>query len=135
MAGASSARELFDTLLLWRARVPLDAAGDAIVEIPLNDSLTSFRIVAIASSGAELFGTGDASIRSTQDLMLLSGLPPVVRESDRFRASFTLRNASERQHAGAVDRTHRGERKSHWQRSSRARSSSHRARRARLRGT
>ncbi len=28
--------------------------------------------------------------------MLLSGLPPVVRESDRFSASFTLRNAAER---------------------------------------
>jgi len=95
--GRASARELFDTLLLWRARVPLDAAGDATVEVPLNDSLTSFRIVAIASSGAQLFGTGEASIRSTQDLMLLSGLPPVVRESDRFRASFTVRNASERQ--------------------------------------
>ncbi len=97
--GRASARELFDTLLLWRARVPLDAAGDASVEIPLNDSLTSFRIVAIASSGAGLFGTGDASIRSTQDLMLLSGLPPVVRESDRFRATFTVRNASERRMA------------------------------------
>lgn len=93
--GRASARELFDTLLLWKARVPLDAAGDARVEIPLNDSLTSFRIVAIASSGAGLFGTGDASIRSTQDLMLLSGLPPVVRESDRFHATFTLRNATE----------------------------------------
>ncbi|TMH53444.1 MAG: alpha-2-macroglobulin, partial [Betaproteobacteria bacterium] len=94
--GRASARELFDTLLLWRARVALDAAGNASVDIPLNDSLTSFRIVAIASSGADLFGTGDASIRSTQDLMLLSGLPPVVRESDRYRATFTLRNASER---------------------------------------
>ena len=83
-------------MLLWKARVPLDAAGNASVDIPLNDSLTSFRIVAIASSGAELFGTGDASIRSTQDLMLLSGLPPVVRESDRYRATFTLRNASAR---------------------------------------
>src|SRR6266705_164307 len=37
-----------------------------------------------------------AKSRSTQDLMLLSGLPPVVRESDRYRATFTLRNASER---------------------------------------
>jgi len=94
--GRSSARELFDTLLLWKARVPLDAAGNASAEIPLNDSLTSFRIVAIASAGADLFGTGDTSIRSTQDLMLLSGLPPVVREGDRYRATFTLRNASER---------------------------------------
>lgn len=94
--GRASARELFDTLLQWKARVPLDDAGDARVEIPLNDSLTSFRIVAIASSGAGLFGTGEVSVRSTQDLMLLSGLPPVVRESDRFQATFTLRNASDR---------------------------------------
>jgi uncharacterized protein YfaS (alpha-2-macroglobulin family) len=94
--GRASARELFDTLLVWKARVPLDAAGNATVEVPLNDSLTSFRIVAVASAGAALFGTGSASVRSTQDLMLLSGLPPLVREGDRFRATFTLRNASER---------------------------------------
>ena len=94
--GRSTSRELFDTLLLWRARVPLDDAGNATVEIPLNDSLTSFRIVAVASSGAGLFGTGEASIRSTQELMVLSGLPPVVREGDRFRATFTVRNAGTR---------------------------------------
>ncbi len=94
--GRASSRELFDTLLLWKARVPLDDAGNATVEIPLNDSLTSFRIVAVASSGAGLFGTGEASIRATQDLMLLSGLPPLIREGDRFRATFTVRNAGER---------------------------------------
>ncbi len=94
--GRQSARELFDTLLLWKARVPLDDDGRATVEIPLNDSLTSFRIVAIASSGAGLFGTGAASVRSTQDLMLLSGLPPLVREGDTFRAITTVRNASQR---------------------------------------
>ena len=94
--GRQSARELFDTLLLWKPRVPLDDDGRATVEIPLNDSLTSFRVVAIASSGAGLFGTGAASIRATQDLMLLSGLPPLVREGDTFRAIVTVRNASER---------------------------------------
>jgi uncharacterized protein YfaS (alpha-2-macroglobulin family) len=94
--GRATSRELFDTLLVWKARVPLDDNGDATVEIPLNDSLTSFRIVAVASSGAGLFGTGEASIRSTQDLMLLSGLPTIVREGDRFRATFTVRNASQR---------------------------------------
>ena len=94
--GRATSRELFDTLLLWRARVPLDDAGNATVEIPLNDSLTSFRIVAVASVGTGLFGTGETSIRATQDLMLLSGLPPLVREGDRFRATFTVRNAGER---------------------------------------
>ncbi len=94
--GRGSSRELFDTLLVWKARVLLDEAGNATVDVPLNDSLTSFRIVAVASSGAQFFGTGSASIRSTQDLMLLSGLPPLVREGDRFRAIVTVRNASER---------------------------------------
>ncbi|MGQ0656643.1 MAG: alpha-2-macroglobulin family protein [Chromatiales bacterium] len=92
--GRQSGRELFDTLLLWRGRVKLDANGEAIIEVPLNDSLTSFRIVAVANAGSGLFGTGSTSIRSTQQLMLLTGLPPLVREQDRFRAGFTVRNAS-----------------------------------------
>jgi hypothetical protein len=92
--GRQPTRELFDTLLLWRARVPLDALGRAEVQIPLNDSLTSFRIAAVATAGDDLFGTGSATIRTTQDLLALPGLPPVVREGDRFRAGLTLRNTT-----------------------------------------
>ena len=93
--GRQITRELFDTLLLWKATVPLDAAGNATVEVPLNDSLTSFRIVAIASGGVGMFGTGDTLIRSTQDLMILPGVSPVIRAGDSFDAEFTVRNASE----------------------------------------
>ncbi len=93
--GRHTARELFDTLLFWKARVRLDEQGRATVEVPLNDSLTSFRIVAVANGEAGLFGTGESSIRSTQDLMLFSGLPPLVREQDAFHAGFTVRNAAE----------------------------------------
>ena len=92
--GRSNARELFDTLLLWQARVPLDAQGRATVTIPLNDSLTSFRIVAVANAGAAKFGHGKATIRTTQDLMLFSGLAPVVRELDEYSGLFTVRNAT-----------------------------------------
>ncbi|WP_240702156.1 alpha-2-macroglobulin family protein [Trinickia terrae] len=94
--GHSATRELFDTLLLWNPRVTLDANGQASVEVPLNDSLTSFRIVAIGAVGTGQFGTGSASIRSTQDLQLISGLPPLVREGDQFRAQFTVRNTTAR---------------------------------------
>ncbi|MBI5617998.1 MAG: alpha-2-macroglobulin [Gammaproteobacteria bacterium] len=93
---AAGSRVLFDTLLTWSARVALDANGEASVEVPLNDSLTSFRIVAVATAGASRFGTGSAVVRSTQDLMLFAGVPPLVREGDRFRAGFTVRNASDR---------------------------------------
>lgn len=64
------------------------------MEIPLNDSLTSFKIVAVASGGLGLFGTGETSIRTTQDLMIFSGIPPLVREGDSFKAGFTVRNGS-----------------------------------------
>ncbi|HYK92385.1 MAG TPA: MG2 domain-containing protein [Acidobacteriota bacterium] len=94
--GRQTTRELFDTLLLWKGRVSLDEDGRATVEVPLNDSLTSFRIVAVANAGLDLFGTGSASIRSTQDLMIFSGISPVVRQGDKYRSEFTLRNASER---------------------------------------
>jgi hypothetical protein len=94
--GRQTTRELFDTLLFWKARLALDSKGEASAEVPLNDSITRFRIVAVATSGVGLFGTGSTSIQSTQDLMLLSGLPPLVRDGDQFRAGFTLRNTTKR---------------------------------------
>jgi len=94
--GRQMTRELFDTLVFWKGVVALDDQGEAQVQFPLNDSLTSFRIVAIAQGGEGLFGTGGTTIQTSQDLMILPGLPPLVREEDRFRAGFTLRNASQR---------------------------------------
>jgi len=106
--GKQTTRELFDTLLLWKGRLPLDANGEASLEVPLNDSLTSFQIVAVATGGTALFGNGSTSIQSTQDLMVFSGLPPLVREGDRFQAEFTLRNATNRDMAVDLSASVRG---------------------------
>lgn len=92
--GGKSVRELFDTLLLWKGTIPLNAKGEADVEIPVNDSLTSFRVVAIALNGRDQFGTGAATFRTTQDLMIFAGLPEVGREGDHLAAEFTVRNAT-----------------------------------------
>jgi hypothetical protein len=94
--GKLPTRELFDTRVLWQGRVKLDANGQAQFKVPLNDSLTSFRIVAVANAGSGHFGDGGVSVQTRQDLMLLSGLPPVVREGDSFEAGFTVRNGSDR---------------------------------------
>jgi uncharacterized protein YfaS (alpha-2-macroglobulin family) len=95
--GRQLTRELFDTLLYWKGVVPLDENGEAAVKFPLNDSLTSFRITAVVNGGEGFFGTGGTTIRATQELMILSGIPPLVREGDRFLAGFTIRNASSRE--------------------------------------
>ena len=95
--GRGATRELFDTLLVWKPSVVLDGNGEATVEVPLNDSLTSFRLVAVADADVQKFGSGSTSIRVTQDLQVLAGLPPLVREGDRFTALLTLRNTTARE--------------------------------------
>ncbi|MBV7427537.1 MULTISPECIES: Ig-like domain-containing alpha-2-macroglobulin family protein [unclassified Acidovorax] len=92
--GRAQTRELLDTLLLWEPALQLDANGQAKVTVPLNDALTTFKIVAVADASTGLFGTGSTSIRATQDLQIISGLPPLVREDDQFRAQITLRNTT-----------------------------------------
>ena len=48
----------------------------------------------MADAGPGLFGTGAGSFRTRQELQMISGLPPLVREKDRFTALFTLRNGT-----------------------------------------
>nr|HPU53666.1 MG2 domain-containing protein [Burkholderiaceae bacterium] len=90
--GRNPTRELFDTLLYWNPAVSVDAQGRAQIEVPLNDSLTRFRIVAIADADQGYFGTGEASVRSTQPLQLTAGLPLVVRDGDTLPVALTVRN-------------------------------------------
>ena len=94
--GRNPTRELFDTLLYWNPRVTLDAGGRATVSLKLGDALTALRIVAVADAGSGMFGTGEATIRTTQDLQLIGGLSPLAREGDVFEAGFTLRNTTGR---------------------------------------
>lgn len=94
--GGFATRELFDTLLTWQPAVTLNAQGEAVVQVPLNDSLTRFRLVAIADAPGQRFGTGENSIAVSQDLQLLSGLPPLARENDRMDAMLTVRNTTSR---------------------------------------
>lgn len=90
------ARSDFRPLLVWKGRVPLDENGRATVQVPLADALSSYKLVAVATAGEDLFGTGSANIRTVQDLGLYSGIPPLVRSGDAFDAVFTLRNSTER---------------------------------------
>ena len=94
--GKLTSRELFDTLLYWNPKVKLDAKGEATVSVPLNDSLTAFKLVAVADVGAGLFGTGDTEIVSKQDLQITSGITPYIREGDKYRAGVTVRNGTDR---------------------------------------
>ena len=91
---AADTRELFEPVILWHPRLKLDSSGEAKITVPLNDSMTSFRIVAIATGGENLFGDGSVTVESSKDLIIYSGFAPLVREGDQIKNAFTLRNTT-----------------------------------------
>jgi len=93
---SSLTRSDFRPVLLWRGRVKLDAQGRALLDVPLADALSSYRLVAIATAGEDLFGSGSTNIRTVQDLTIYAGVPPLVRWGDYYGATFTLRNGTDR---------------------------------------
>src|SRR5690606_28434917 len=100
--GSIPTRQLFDTLLSWQPVVQLDANGEAQVRFRVNDSISSFRLVALAEHGAGLFGTADTSVVSRQALQLVSGLPSVVREGERYLAQQAPSNGAESDRESSV---------------------------------
>ncbi|MES2944972.1 MAG: alpha-2-macroglobulin family protein, partial [Pseudomonadota bacterium] len=92
-AGAKKTRSQFSTLAFWSTEVILDANGQAFVKVPFNDSLTQWRLVAVVLDGADQFGTGQASVQTTQPVQIFSGLPPVVRSGDTLMQQVTVRNS------------------------------------------
>lgn len=93
--GQAPTRELFDTLVSWQPRVKTDQNGKAVVRFRMNDSLSKFRIVAIAHSGLARFGSGEGSIISQQEISVSPALGQVSREGDNIDTEFTVRNATQ----------------------------------------
>jgi len=93
--GRSPTRQILNSLLYWNANVPLDSNGEAEIQVPMNDAITGFRVAAVAHAGVNLFGTGYAKFRTTQDLMILPGIPPLAREGDQLNLEFTVRNTTQ----------------------------------------
>jgi len=89
-------RENFQPVLLWKGHVALDGNGHARIAVPMSDALSSFKLVAIATQGAQLYGTGSTDVRTAQDLSIYAAMPPLVRSGDYYAAGFTLRNGSDK---------------------------------------
>lgn len=90
----ANARELFESSLYWNPKVKV-INGKAQVKFKTNDSMTSFKVVAIAFSGADKFGTGTDTFKVKKDIQIYSGLPQAVRTQDKYEARFNVFNATD----------------------------------------
>lgn len=100
--GLAPTRELFDTLVFWKANTVLDANGEADIEFKLNDSISQFEVVAVVDDGDTVFGAQKTTFASKQDLQIISGLPSLIRDTDKFDAVITLHNSAEKDMTVAV---------------------------------
>ncbi len=91
-AAAGEVRRDFRALALWRADVVTGGDGTATVPFTLPDSLTTYRIMAVAVSGTEEFGSGDVEVLVSKPVGLEPALPRFLRPGDRARAAVVIRN-------------------------------------------
>jgi hypothetical protein len=84
-------RSNFAPTAYWNASVRTGPDGAASVSFKLPDSLTRFRLMAVAGSGAR-FGSGDARVTVSKPLMLRPSMPRLARAGDKFSCGVVLHN-------------------------------------------
>jgi uncharacterized protein YfaS (alpha-2-macroglobulin family) len=95
-AGAGTLRKDFRVLAFWLGSVTTDANGRARVDVKLPESLTTYRVMAVAADRGSRFGSGDSEVRINKPLTLKPTFPRFLAVGDRahFGAVVTSQLAS-----------------------------------------
>ncbi len=89
--GGIDLRSNFTPTAFWNASVKSGADGKASVSFKLPDSLTRFRLMAVANSGKR-FGSGETSVTVSKPLMLRPSMPRLARAGDAFECGVVAHN-------------------------------------------
>ena len=82
---ASEVRKDFRVLAFWLGSVVTDARGLAAAEVTLPESLTTYRIMAVAGDRASRFGWADREIRTSKPVLLKPAFPRFLAVGDTAR--------------------------------------------------
>ena len=85
-------RSKFDALALFQPTVMTDASGKASVEVTLPDSLTRYRVIVVATSGSDRFGTAESNITARLPLSVRPSAPRFLNTGDQFEFPVVLQN-------------------------------------------
>jgi uncharacterized protein YfaS (alpha-2-macroglobulin family) len=89
-------RQFFPEALLWRPELVTDESGAATLVFPVADSVTAWRVSAVAGTAAGGLGFGDASFRAFQEFFVEPDLPPVLTQGDRIDLPVAVYNFLDR---------------------------------------
>ncbi|CAN5370780.1 hypothetical protein BH11MYX1_BH11MYX1_19780 [soil metagenome] len=93
-AGSSvvSARKDFRATAIFAPRLHTDAKGHATISVKMPESLTRFRIVALATSKTYFFGKGEGSIVTQRKVNARTQAPRFLDQGDRFELPVVIQN-------------------------------------------
>lgn len=88
--GADILRSRFQTTAFFLGSVVTDANGRATVSAKVPDNLTTFRLMAVAVTAGDRFGSGQSPMLVTRPLVARPALPRFLRDGDRFAAGVVV---------------------------------------------
>jgi alpha-2-macroglobulin len=76
----------------WIPSVRTDSSGQAKVRFTSPDAITRYRLVAVAFSGNNQFGSAESSVTIRKPLLVLPSMGRFIRSGDRLTARAVIRN-------------------------------------------
>ena len=92
---AIDVRTNFDALAVFQPSVTTDANGAATVDVPLPDNLTRYRVMVVAASGDNLFGSAQSNITARLPLGVRPSAPRFLNFGDAFELPVVLQNQTD----------------------------------------
>jgi len=89
-SGTGVLRSVFRPTAFFIGSVVTDANGEAVVSGKLPDNITTFRVMALAVTAGDRYGSGQAPLLATRPLLARPALPRFLREGDDFMAGVVV---------------------------------------------
>ena len=90
--GMERVRKNFLACAFWNAALTTDAQGRAVARFPAPDSLTRYRIFAVAHTANSRFGGGQSAFQVSKPLVIEPALPAFANITDRLIARGLVQN-------------------------------------------
>jgi uncharacterized protein YfaS (alpha-2-macroglobulin family) len=88
--GSGVLRSVFRPTAFFIGSVVTDANGEAVVSGKLPDNITTFRVMALAVTAGDRYGSGHAPLLATRPLLARPSLPRFLRAGDDFMAGAVI---------------------------------------------
>ena len=88
-------RSDFNPVALFKPDITTDANGAASVDVPLPDNLTRYRIMVVAVSGSDRFGSAESNLTARLPLMVRPSAPRFANFGDAFELPVVVQNQTD----------------------------------------